>query len=186
MLGFVSERIPRSGALGLALMGGAGMGVVGLVAAPLLGNIADRIAHERFEPQMTVAYLERASAFLSGEIADVPADQQADVRNTIGLVDAVLARHAAAGELPEVETANAFRGIIGSGVQGTVVDEARAILGPAENYGGRLSFRYLVPPAILVTLIFGFIYWNDKRRGGYREMVAEAAAGHGRRHKDEG
>lgn len=177
MLGFVSERIPRSGALGLALMGGAGMGIVGLVTAPLLGDIADRSAHERFEPQATVQYLERASSTLSAELDQIPVDQQPDVRNTIGVVDAVVARYRAEGALPEIDTANAFRAIIGSGVEGPIVEEARSILGPAENYGGRLSFRYLVPLALFVTVIFIGIYARDRAAGGYGRMVSEAAEG---------
>lgn len=40
MLGFVSERLPRTGALGLALMGGAGMLWVSVVL-PLMGSIYD-------------------------------------------------------------------------------------------------------------------------------------------------
>jgi len=176
MLGFVSERIPRSGAMGLALMGGAGMGIVGLVAAPMLGNIADEIAHERFVPQETVAYLQEAGLLLRAERDMVPADQQADVTNAIGLIDNVLAQYETSGELPEVETANAYRAIIGSGVEGPIVQEAQAALGPAENYGGRLSFRYLVPLGLLVTLIFGFIYASDRRRGGYEARVEAAAA----------
>ncbi len=41
MLGFVSERIPNSGALGLCLMGGAGMLVVGYISAPAIGAVQD-------------------------------------------------------------------------------------------------------------------------------------------------
>ena len=41
MLGFVSERIPNSGALGLCLMGGVGMLVAGYVAMPAIGAIQD-------------------------------------------------------------------------------------------------------------------------------------------------
>jgi fucose permease len=40
MLGFVSENLPKTGALGLALMGGAGMLCVAF-ALPVLGNIYD-------------------------------------------------------------------------------------------------------------------------------------------------
>lgn len=40
MLGFVNERIPRSGALGLALMGGVGM-LAGSFALPVMGRIYD-------------------------------------------------------------------------------------------------------------------------------------------------
>ncbi|MGE4633378.1 MAG: MFS transporter [Planctomycetota bacterium] len=41
MLGFVSERMPNSGAMGLCLMGGAGMLVVGYAAAPAIGAIQE-------------------------------------------------------------------------------------------------------------------------------------------------
>jgi predicted MFS family arabinose efflux permease len=41
MLGFVAERLPRSGALGLALMGGAGMLSVSFVL-PFMGSVYDR------------------------------------------------------------------------------------------------------------------------------------------------
>jgi MFS family permease len=40
MLGFVSENLPRTGALGLSLMGGAGM-LAAAFALPILGNIYD-------------------------------------------------------------------------------------------------------------------------------------------------
>ena len=171
MLGFVSERIPRTGAMGLALMGGAGMGIVGLVTAPILGEVADSIAHERFAPQQTVELLERSESHLKAELASVPEDQQADVTATIAHIEGVLTYYRTSGKLPEVETANAYRAIIGSGVKGEVVEEAKSILGPAENYGGRLSFRYLVPLAALVTLIFAGLYFNDRKKGGYKAQV---------------
>jgi MFS family permease len=41
MLGFVNERMPRTGAVGLALMGGAGM-LAGSFALPIMGQIYDR------------------------------------------------------------------------------------------------------------------------------------------------
>ena len=50
MLGFVSERVPRSGALGLGLMGTVGMAMAGLVASPLMGAIADRRADALLPP----------------------------------------------------------------------------------------------------------------------------------------
>lgn len=169
MLGFVSERIPRSGALGLALMGGAGMGVVGLVAAPILGKIADDVAHERFEVQESavVRVLESSRETLRNRLAEIPEDQQADVQNTINLTQQVLDFHKAEGTLPQVATANAFRSIIGTGVQAPAVEEVRALLGPAENYGGRISFRYCVPLAAIVAVVFGLLLWRDRRAGGY-------------------
>ena len=82
MLGFVSERVPRSGALGLALMGGAGMGIVGLVTSPWLGKVADETSHQRFvaEQPAVVSALDAASKALAAKLPSVPADQQADVK----------------------------------------------------------------------------------------------------------
>lgn len=57
MLGFVSERVPRSGALGLGLMGTVGMAMVGLVTAPQMGAIADRRADALLPPGETAAAL---------------------------------------------------------------------------------------------------------------------------------
>ena len=41
MIGFVAERLPKSGALGLCLMGGIGMLVVGYIALPGIGALTD-------------------------------------------------------------------------------------------------------------------------------------------------
>ncbi len=41
MLGFVSENLPKTGALGLSIMGGAGMLAAGAFALPILGSIYD-------------------------------------------------------------------------------------------------------------------------------------------------
>jgi hypothetical protein len=42
MLGLVSERFPRGGAMTLNVLGGVGMLGVGIIGVPLLGNIQDR------------------------------------------------------------------------------------------------------------------------------------------------
>lgn len=179
MLGFVNERIPRSGALGLALMGGAGMAVVGLVAAPMLGEIADKVSHERFttERPAVVQTLTSARDQLREKLPSVPADQRPDVERTISTVDAVLTK-SQVGELPPIETANAFRAVVGLGVDVPAVAQSQALLGPAENYGGRVSFRYCVPLAGLVALVFLGLFLRDKSRGGYRVERLSTAAGH--------
>jgi MFS family permease len=170
MLGFVAERVPRSGALGLALMGGAGMGIVGLVTAPVLGKIADQVAHERFvaEQPAVVQVLTEARDQLGSALPTVHADQRGDVENSIALVEGVLASQQRAGQLPAIETANAFRSVLGTGVQIPAAEHAQALLGPAENYGGRISFRYCVPLAAAVVIVFALLYASDRRRGGYR------------------
>jgi MFS family permease len=169
MLGFVSERVPRSGALGLALMGGAGMGIVGLVTSPWLGKIADEKAHERFvaEQPAVVSTLDAASKALQAKLPSVPADQKADVQRAIDATSQVVSA-GTSGQLPPIATANAMRSIIGTGIADPAVGSVQALLGPAENFGGRTSFRRLVPLAAIAAAVFAILWVSDRRRGGYR------------------
>ena len=117
MLGVVSERVPRSGALGLGLMGTVGMATVGLVTAPQMGSIADRYAHAELPVPATVALFERADGVLSGR--DDP-----DAVAAAGAVDEVLAAWATSDVLPAPETANGLRAIIASDVDEEVLSVA--------------------------------------------------------------
>lgn len=58
MLGFVSEYIPKSGALGLSIMGGAGMVATSMVL-PIMGKSIDTAG-----PQMTIRYMSMLPAIL--------------------------------------------------------------------------------------------------------------------------
>lgn len=161
MLGVVSERVPRSGALGLGLMGTVGMATVGLVTSPGMGSIADRYAHTQIPTEETVALFQQAGMPLLMETS----------------VDAVVALEATAdaleqfestGELPSPETANALRALVASEVDADMVAQAQAILSPADNYGGKISFRYVVPLCVILVGIFGALYVRDQQAGGYR------------------
>ncbi len=172
MLGVVSERIPRSGALGLGLMGAVGMAVVGLVTSPAMGRIADEYANRRIPAAETVELLGTAASSLAGS-----ADP--DERAAAEAARLVVQRYEAEGTLPAPETANALRALGSSGADPELVAEAQAILGPADNYGGRISFRYVVPLCGVLALIFGTMYLRDRRAGGYaarriRSVEAEA------------
>jgi fucose permease len=61
MLGFVSENIPQSGALGLAIMGGIGF-LGGAIAQPLLGGIFDAQTIAAIPAGQTVEVLKAAAA----------------------------------------------------------------------------------------------------------------------------
>jgi len=60
MLGFVAERLPRSGALGLAVIGGAGMVSIG-VAMPVVGHIYDAQIANLIPAGATLAALRAAA-----------------------------------------------------------------------------------------------------------------------------
>ncbi len=165
MLGVVSERVPRSGALGLGLMGAVGMGVAGLFTVSMMGEIADREGHERLPVVETTAFLEEAAAMLHPEVPGSPNDVDAG-----NAVRAALDAIGPDGALPELTTADALRAVINSDGVPEMADRAGAILNPADNYGGRISFRYLVPFTALVILIFAAMYMRDRRAGGYRPV----------------
>ena len=169
MLGVVSERVPRSGALGLGLMGAVGMATVGLVTSPLMGRIADDYANDRIPAAETVAFLQETAGDLAPS-ANV--DDQAAAAAATDVVNAFRET----GELPSPATANALRAVISSGADEATRGEAQAILGPADNYGGRISFRYVAPLCAILAVIFGALYFRDRSAGGYRVTRIQAPA----------
>jgi fucose permease len=168
MLGVVSERIPRSGALGLGLMGTVGMATVGLVTSPQMGRVADEYAHERIPVEQTAGLFVRAQGML-GSSGDP------DAVAAVAAGNAVLEAFDATGELPAPQTANALRALIASDADEGLVTEANAILGPADSYGGRISFRYVVPLCAILFVIFLALYASDRAAGGYRVERIEVA-----------
>ncbi len=168
MLGVVSERVPKSGALGLGLMGAVGMATTGLVTAPQMGRVADVYAHDQLPVAEVVALFERAD----GELAGVPGPDAVAARAAVA---EVVDDYRSSGALPSPATANALRQIIDSGAGEGLIGAAGAILGPADNFGGRVSFRYLVPPCALLVVIFAVLRGRARREGGYRaRRIAEA------------
>jgi hypothetical protein len=179
MLGVTSERVPRSGEFGLALMGGMGMLVVGVLTTPQMGRVADRFLHEQLVQKQaaTLAVLERIV-----EVYPPLAEKEREpfrteiLRGVNGAPNApgvrkVLAA-AQAGNLPEGETAAVLRYAAKNAPKGkaaeAVVKQIDAVLKPADNFGGRMSFRYVAPFALVIMVVFGAIYLRDRATGGYK------------------
>lgn len=169
MLGVVSERVPRSGALGLGLMGAVGMATVGLVTAPQMGRIADIYAHDRIPAAEAAALFEDAVRVMKDEPDE---DAYSAARDAAHVVHA----YRVDGNMPSPATANALRAIIGADADPDLSSRAQAILGPADNYGGRISFIYVLPLCVILILIFGGMYWHDRRSGGYTTSDIGTAA----------
>jgi hypothetical protein len=175
MLGLVAERNVRGGALALSVMGAVGMAAVGLVTSPEMGQIADRYAHQQFPVERTATVLEQAATTLPALAQQAQGRQGEDLTAAANASQQALQGYRAAGRLPEPETANALRSIISSGASSPVVGEAQGILGPADNFGGRMSFRYVAPLSLVLTVIFAFLYLRDRRAGaGARFVPGEA------------
>ncbi len=149
MLGFVSERLPKTGALGLALMGGVGMLFVGLVTAPLMGRIGDTYMHHNLvdNQDQVVHVLEQ-----SGHEVAVTLLNGLETGDT----------------LPEGETANALRNIVKAAESDEIVTDAEALIEPADNFGMRWGFRWTSVGAIPLILVFGTLFLYYRGRGGYR------------------
>lgn len=175
LYGIVSERVPRSGALGLGLVGAVGMGVVGLFTSPQMGAIADRYGHDVLPVQETVTLMEDVTRLFPAVIEEATSDVAEDIIGAAHLSQEVLDFYSTENRLPENLTSNALRSIIDSETAVTVAggspetlevtSRAVSILAPSDNYGGRMSFRWIVPFTALVSVIFGLLYWHDRRNG---------------------
>ena len=169
MLGVVSERVPKSGAFGLALIGGTGMLMAGVVTVPLMGVKADVYLHQQLEPVETRAALQRV--VMTYPIASVDKSQviRDEVAEAVKAAKFVLANQS---ELLEGKTAEALRLAVSNNPGGDSADKAvkeiHNVLDPADNYGGRMSFRYIAPFSIIIIIVFGILYMRDKKAGGYK------------------
>lgn len=167
MLGTVAERVPKGGALALALMGGIGMAAVGLVTSPQMGKVADRYLHQELvqKQEQTRKVLAAIVADFPGEAAKAPNDVvRREITEAAKAAADVLAR-ASAGELPQGDTANALRAAIRAAGESKAAKEAKALLLPADNHGGLMSFRYVAPFAIVLVVVFGVLYIRDRAAG---------------------
>ena len=170
MLGVVSERIPKGGALALAMMGGMGMLASGMIASPLIGSAADTYLKDKLPKAETAAVIQEVATVFPKLQAEAEGNLGEDLQPGIDTANDVLERIKADpnGELPHPDTANALRAAISSGADHDVVGKAADILNPADNYGGRMSFRLIAPFALILVVVFGTMYLGDKRKGGYK------------------
>jgi fucose permease len=179
MVGLVSERLPRTGSLGIVLTAGIGLGMAGGVGVPLMGRIADRYLAEALDPMRTAVVLqqvaERFPAYAEGTAGAPGTYRASDVRDALNAAQGALSVYRQTGQIQGDATANALRAVVATRLPEPVVAEAGAILQPAEARGGQVSFRYVAPAAIVLVIVFGTMYVEDKRRGGYRAVRLECA-----------
>ena len=173
MLGYVSERNPKSGALGLGVMGAVGM-LASFFVTPWLGDIADDRGHDTLNSETVIQIFEDVTTEFPA-IAENSGAQEADIMVVNSTVAGVLATYESDGELPRGSTMQALRSVSGSGVESEIVGRAQAELNPADNEGGRRSFRTLAPFGIILIVVFGLLLVRDLRAGGYK---AEKLGGH--------
>jgi fucose permease len=168
MLGVTSERVPKGGSLALGFMGGIGMAIVGLVTSPLMGKVADEYLQEKLPVERTVQSLELVVRVYPGLKAEASGKTGADLQSAIDAAQVVLDAQRKSSTLPPLQTASALRAAIAAAPASPPAMMAKEILGPAENYGGKISFRHVAPLAAVLALVFGVLFFRERSRGGYK------------------
>jgi len=141
MVGFVAERLPKTGALGLSTIGGVGMLAVNFVQ-PWMGSIYDDRINETIAAEV--------------ETITIPADALTQIEVIVDPAEAEKARVAAA------------RDVISKSDKGTPANETWR---DVQSEGGREAlWRVAVLPTVLIV-IFAGIYVTDRRKGKAPEIM---------------
>jgi MFS family permease len=185
MLGTAAERVPKGGALALAILGGTGMAVVGLVTVPLMGAIADSYVKSEIPVDKTQAILTQVATSYPQIKAVTPDSDMA----TRGAYDnAINSAQDALKTIPNLDKAkavSALRAAVQAGetlhaaTKGAQSSEpsrqAGEIIKAADEYGSVMSFRWISASAIVLVVVFGILYLSDLAKGGYKAEKITAA-----------
>ena len=127
----------------LTLMSGVGMLAVGVITTPLMGRLADYHAHEQLPTSETAAALQQVIDTYAVSDAKRQSGQcRQEAGPAIEAARTALAALATQGQLPRYETAHALRLAAAVDRDSAAAKQAESILRPADNYGGRMSFRW--------------------------------------------
>lgn len=160
MIGVTAERVPKGGALAMAMMGAVGMGAVGLIATPMMGKVADSQVYEQLSTQKTVECLrqiEETYPILLSETQD-----KKDIEQAIAKVNSALKEQPADDDLAMPIRVAALRTAIAAAPESEAAKMANKLLGTAENYGGRVAFRWIAVLSAILAVIFGGLYIKDR------------------------
>jgi hypothetical protein len=158
-------------------MGGMGMLAVGLFTAPLIGKLADGYLHDKLvqdHQEQTVEVMrdivETYPTLIDNYPEDVREVRRPEVMGAVERAQEVLNEVEGGVELPTLQTANAMRAALDNAPPGSedIQDQLTAILPKADNYGGRMAFRIIAPFSLIIVVVFGVMYFRDKKAGGYQ------------------
>jgi hypothetical protein len=177
MIGTAAERVPKGGALALAILGGTGMAVVGLVTVPLMGAIADHYVKTSLPPEPATSALTLVVTDYRALQATAPSDEaKLNLQQAADEADAAL-KSGVDGH--KVRAIAALRTAVKAAPDSPAGQQANAVLKPADEHGSVMSFRWIASSSIVLVLVFGTLYIIDLSKGGYRaERLTAAGAAH--------
>jgi len=133
----------------------------------MMGRVADNHIVEVLPVKETIKCLNQVIETypVLAEQSEAKTDQ--DINTAIQMAGDVLTTQATENTLPGIETANALRSAIAAAPKSPVAEEARKLLGPAENHGGKIAFRQVSFLAVILVIIFSILNLYDRAKGGY-------------------
>ena len=170
MLGTVSERFPKTGSLGLAIMGGAGM-LASNFAQPVIGHKYDDVAGAT--ASVTAAQPATAKQLSALSMQALPASASDDDRKALASYQDTYKAAQGTGD----DAAAAKSGLLMAAAKTPgAPDEIKGEANTALAAGGSAALLQLVGLPITLAVIFGAIFLYDRSRGGYKkETLSETA-----------
>lgn len=167
MLGMINERFPKTGALGLAIMGGLGM-LSSSFAQPIIGAKFDNVMRQsvvaqaaQWEPAMQKWIALNSKGIVTG----IPHNWQLEflqaTRDPTGAKAVKL--------LEEASEASSSNQVLKA-----TLKPAERVLAVAQKDGGAAAIRQVVILPLILICIFSGIYMFDKAHGGYKKVHLES------------
>jgi hypothetical protein len=157
MVGLVSERLPKTGSLGIVLTAGVGLGHGGRHRRAADGQDRGPLPGGGAAGQETLAVLQQVDERFPAHIAraqrTVPPPlgyRELDVQEALDATRTALTEYERTGTVQNDATANALRAISAAPPGRAARRRGGAIVQPAELIGGQKSFRYIAPAALVL------------------------------------
>lgn len=144
MLGVVSERFPKGGALTLGAVGAAGVFSAGFLGTPGIGYVQDYYAADQLAKQAPAVYQQYAAAEPKRFLV-FPETPGLDGKRTVPLM-----------EKPETE-----------------LDEGEKTVRSAVIFGARMSLKWTALVPVLMAMGYLLLILYFKAKGGYRQVHIE-------------
>jgi hypothetical protein len=188
MLGVISERYPKGGALALGITGGIGMLSAGLLGGPVIGYKQDYAATHRIQetapqtyqryrsaaPKAPLPFLEKIAGLDNGKVGDLLGEPGANNGNGQRIESDIEALKKSGRTLEQNEELKK-RVEWWNEVKSHAAEDAKSI-GDAQYHGGKtaLTWTAAVPATMAVGYLLLLLYFA--LRGGYKQ---EVLVGHG-------